>query len=387
MSKRIMVDTQALMKYASTLSGISADLSDASSALSAIVGGASDIEYYMRATAPRLSGDCGASVKHGDVAATLASYANALKTLGGHCQIIAAGVNMAANEFGSCENNNTLSFMNATDTATRYDAGVSAVGATLTGGGIFSAGIDFNALYDAIRNRIPEGLIPNSDMTPGDILRYIVNFPENLSALGDSIIDTTTASTSADFSQSYYSDDNISVLFAEGSADASAGILQRDGDGNIVFSPYVTVGAGLSAGLFAGSLSHSTGDNLFGTNASVSAELLTANVGARGTVALMDEHSRVNPTVKLDASAELIVASADANIGVTVAGVDVNAGAEVSFGLGAHANVGLDSGVLTVDVGASVGFGASVSFSVDVGDAVYAVVDGAYGVLDSLFGF
>lgn len=135
------------------------------------------------------------------------------------------------------------------------------------------------------------------------------------------------------------------------------------------------VGVALSA--FTAEAAAQLGDDMLGLHGKVGVEAGKAEAKGSLGLGIWDENGNFNPKFSAKASAEAIVASASATVGVDVAGVKVDAKGSVNFGLGAHADVGIRDGKLSVDLGASLGVGASIKFDVDISGAAEYVGNAA----------
>jgi hypothetical protein len=372
MSREILVDGEALAYCASSLSSLSSSLEDLAATLGDISAQSSKIEYHVKSAAPSLSGLSGASPHHGDVQGAIGSYAGAVRAIAQYSGNLSGGVRKGAQVFEECERSLSVNFLSQDSVQAALSSG--GVGGSF-GGGSWASGSDFlSGLAEFLGDNPVAGLVSLlSGQTVAQGVQNATTLSGSYAAGGEWF--------------GYHSDTaDVSVGYANFSANGSTGLYQRDADGNLVFSPYATGGVMLSAGLLTANWSDSIGDDMLGAHASANAEVLTANAGATGTINLLDEHGRINPSASVNASAELTAASVSAETGITVAGVDVTASAEASVGLGAHMNVGYQEGVVSLDVGAAVGIGGSVALEVDVGGAVNAVMDAAESVLGNLFG-
>ncbi len=376
MGREILVNAETLDQCARTLSTLSASFEDLAGVLNGISAQAATIEYRVKAAPPVLRGTI-AAPHHGGVRSAIASYALTLSACGGYAGRLGAGVRQSAQTFEQCERQIAVGLM-------RESAVEDALG---TGAGFFGASA-------ALSGILPEGGETDSGLgLLGEILGGGLLGGGLLSRLKEGItgeiLGATTVSGTFEAGgemYGYHSDTvDVSALYANVSAEGSAGMYRRDADGNLIFSPYATGGVMVGFGVLSATWSDSIGNDMLGAYGSTDVQLLTGAAGATGTVAMFDADGNFNPTASVNASAEATVASASVEGGVTVAGVDVKGSAEASIGIGAHANVGYEDGVVSFDIGAAVGIGASVSLSVDVGGAVNAVTGAAESFFKSLF--
>ena len=166
---------------------------------------------------------------------------------------------------------------------------------------------------------------------------------------------------------------NVSVLNAEASASAYAGLFSEDGR----FAPGIGAEFGLSASLFEAEGEARLGNNYLGAYVTGQAEVGSVSATASIDAGLYDENGNFHPSLGAGVEAEAIAAQVSGSAGVTVLGTDVGVTGSIGFGAGAHANVGLQDGVLSVDVGAYLGVGASVGFELDLNDT-FDTIQSAY---------
>ena len=138
------------------------------------------------------------------------------------------------------------------------------------------------------------------------------------------------------------------------------------------------VGVGLTA--FSAEAAGQLGSDMLGVHGQAGVNVGKVEAKAGGTIGWVNEEGELDLHAKVEASAEAILAEAEASVGVDLLGTKADIKGSVNFGIGAHAEIGFDDGKFSFDVGASLGVGASVSFEVDVSGTVDAVVDFAKDV-------
>ena len=173
-----------------------------------------------------------------------------------------------------------------------------------------------------------------------------------------------------------------------GSASASYKVGSYETHG----SAYVglgTAGAAIGASVTALSLDAQAqlGDENLGLYTKGNVTVGKASAEAEAKIGIFDKNGNVNPSAKIEASAEIIGAQASGTVGAKVMGTDVGVTGSVQVGLGAHANVGYADGKFSLDIGASLGVGASVKLDVDVSGTVNAVCDGARSAFETVSGW
>lgn len=186
---------------------------------------------------------------------------------------------------------------------------------------------------------------------------------------GDHISDIKLASIGSTYEvmawgiqdESEHTSYTVKALDFEAHANAFAGVMGLDENGHKVFRPGAGFDVGASATGFTAEGQAKIGDDMLGGYVGGDVTVGKAEAKATGKIGYVDGH--INASI--DASAELIGAEANANVGAKIAGVDVKGEVGVNVGLGAHFNVGVEGGKVKFDIGASLGIGVSASVEVD----------------------
>lgn len=373
MGKAILVDTDLVQDYASQMANIANEIQETATTLSNLSREAGLIEYSIKGTAPRLLSDT--KVQHGTVTVTISSYGLAMSVFAQYSQKLCDGLHAMSDIFAECENKICAQFQDPVAKDADLFGGAGAFGGDLSS----SKERDIEGiLFDFV------GLAKGCYDTAEGVYDKLKGMIDNAK---DILIDKTTAEAKGGFSTALFDaktdEASLSILYVNGDYDAAAGLFVKDKDGNLTVSPYVEIGGGVAFGLATAQLVSSIGNDMLGVHGKAEANLMTGEVVGKAKIALLDKNGNVNPTAAVNASAEVTVASAEAEMGITVAGIDTTVQGEVGIGLGGHVDIGYEQGVIACDIGAYVGVGGSVSIQLDVDKAVDMAVDAVHGAADS----
>jgi hypothetical protein len=219
--------------------------------------------------------------------------------------------------------------------------GSDSVSSSLSG---LAAGTGAGINFDASGSRTPER--PLADRARDEVMIGFVRHDVGAEAAALSVLG---------------GNDRIQYELSAAKAQAAAGYsIGLDSHGSLAASADASAAAylGYAAGRLGG------GSDL--ANGSLGAR---AFLGARATANTSASIGPKGATVRLGGGA-FAGAKAEAEVGGTVAGATAAAGAEISYGIGAHANVNAQVSTtkveLSMGLGATVGIGAGVMFDVSV---------------------
>lgn len=135
------------------------------------------------------------------------------------------------------------------------------------------------------------------------------------------------------------------------------------------------IGVALTA--FSAAAGGQWGSDMLGLHGNIGVDVGKAEAKVSGDLKWMDEDGNFDPNVSISGSLEAIAAEVSGEVGVDLAGTEINAKGTVNIGIGAHADIGYKDGKFNFDVGASLGIGVSVDLEIDVSGTVDMIVDHA----------
>ncbi|MDE7261699.1 MAG: hypothetical protein K2N78_06525 [Oscillospiraceae bacterium] len=158
-------------------------------------------------------------------------------------------------------------------------------------------------------------------------------------------------------------------------------------DGSEYLSPAISAEVGASTCLFVGTMAGTLGSDMLGLygDAKVEAGKLEASAGV--DVSIWDSSGKLNPQAYAHVGGEALLGSIEGSAGATVLGGKFGVSGKLEVGLDAHLEVGIQDGVVKFDAGLAIGAGGSLSFEVDVGGMVDAVVDASSSMLEAAGNF